>query len=29
MYPMYNVMLVDDEPIVKVALRTMIPWEEL
>ncbi|WP_339203522.1 response regulator [Paenibacillus sp. FSL R5-0636] len=26
---MYNVMLVDDEPIVKVALRTMIPWEEL
>ncbi|MNO43421.1 putative response regulatory protein [compost metagenome] len=29
MNPMYNVMLVDDEPIVKVALRTMIPWEEL
>lgn len=26
---MYHVMLVDDEPIVKVALRTMIPWDEL
>ncbi|GGH10834.1 response regulator transcription factor [Paenibacillus segetis] len=26
---MYNVLLVDDEPIVKVALRTMISWEEL
>jgi len=26
---MYNVLLVDDEPIVKIALRTMIAWEAL
>lgn len=26
---MYNVLLVDDEPIVKIALRTMIHWDEL
>lgn len=26
---MFNVMLVDDEPIVKIALRTMIEWDNL
>jgi len=26
---MFNVLLVDDEPIVKIALRTMIHWDEL
>jgi len=26
---MFNVLLVDDEPIVKIALRTMIAWEDL
>ncbi|WP_152391965.1 response regulator transcription factor [Paenibacillus guangzhouensis] len=26
---MFNVLLVDDEPIVKIALRTMINWDEL
>lgn len=26
---MFNVLLVDDEPIVKIALRTMIDWESL
>lgn len=26
---MFNVLLVDDEPIVKIALRTMIAWDEL
>lgn len=26
---MFNVLLVDDEPIVKVALRTMIAWDDL
>lgn len=25
---MYNVLIVDDEPIVKIALRSIIPWEE-
>lgn len=26
---MYQVLLVDDEPIVKVALRTIVNWESL
>ena len=26
---MYQVLIVDDEPIVKIALRSMIDWESL
>ena len=26
---MYQVLIVDDEPIVKIALRSMIDWNEL
>ena len=25
---MYNILIVDDEPIVKIALRSILPWEE-
>ncbi|MFR6583269.1 MAG: hypothetical protein ACLURP_15565 [Ruminococcus sp.] len=25
---MYSILIVDDEPIVKIALRSILPWEE-
>ena len=25
---MYSILIIDDEPIVKIALRSILPWEE-
>ena len=25
---MYTILIIDDEPIVKIALRSILPWEE-